>query len=182
MGDANKNWGILVHVHTQKEEPVRDNQRCGCGQKQGNFRELATIGVSNDSSEIESLCRQGKKWIDLHCGNSDIFGRGAKENEEKLITEYLLSNVEKILINGTQLILNRVFKAIGLDSVNDDILKHLVIARLSQPMSKAGTVDYLKSYFDEDVQLHNIYRYLDKLYNTRQDKVQLVLTFRWFSI
>lgn len=138
----------------------------------GVFRELATIGVSNDSSEIESLCRQGKKWIDLHCGNTDIFGQAAKENEEKLVTEYLLSNVEKILINGTQLILNRVFKAIGFDSINDDILKHLVIARLSQPMSKAGTVDYLKSYFDEDVQLHNIYRYLDKLHNTQQDKVQ----------
>lgn len=138
----------------------------------GSFRELATIGVSKDSSEIESLCGQGKKWIDLHCGNTDIFGRAAKENEEKLVTEYLLSNVEKILINGTQLILNRVFKAIGFDSINDDILKHLVIARLSQPMSKAGTVDYLKSYFDEDVQLHNIYRYLDKLHNTQQDKVQ----------
>ncbi|MEE4285119.1 MAG: IS1634 family transposase [Mariniphaga sp.] len=138
----------------------------------GSFRELATIGVSNDSSEIESLCLQGKKWIDLHCGNTDIFGQAAKENEEKLVTEYLLSNVEKILINGTQLILNRVFKAIGFDSINDDILKHLVIARLSQPMSKAGTVDYLKSYFDEDVQLHNIYRYLDKLHNSQQDMVQ----------
>jgi len=138
----------------------------------GSFRELATIGVSNDSSEIESLCFQGKKWIDLHCGNTDIFGQAAKENEEKLVTEYLLSNVEKILINGTQLILNRVFKAIGFDSINDDILKHLVIARLSQPMSKAGTVDYLKSYFDEDVQLHNIYRYLDKLHNSQQDMVQ----------
>jgi transposase len=28
----------------------------------GSFRELVTIGVSNDSSEIESLCRQGKRW------------------------------------------------------------------------------------------------------------------------
>ena len=33
-------------------------------------------------------------------------------------------------------------------------------------MSKSGTVDYLKSHFDEDVQLHKIYRYLDK-FSTR---------------
>ena len=84
----------------------------------------------------------------------------------------MLSNVEKVLINGTQLILNHVFKLVGFDSVDDDILKHLVIARLSQPMSKSATVDYLKSYFDEDIQLHKIYRYLDKLYNTQQERIQ----------
>lgn len=61
---------------------------------------------------------------------------------------------------------------VGFDTIDDEILKHLAIARLCQPSSKAGTVDYLQSYFDEDIELHKIYRYLDKLYNTRQDKVQ----------
>ena len=140
----------------------------------GGFRELVTIGVSSDSSEIESLCRQGRKWIDIHCGNLDIFEQATKELEEKQVTDYLLSNVEKVLINGTQLILNQVFKIVGFDSINDDILKFLVIARLSQPMSKSATVDYLKSHFDEDVHLHKIYRYLDKLYNTQQERIQLL--------
>jgi len=35
-------------------------------------------------------------------------------------------------------------------------------------------VDYLKSYFDEDVALHKIYRYLDRLHNTLQEKVQQI--------
>jgi transposase len=48
----------------------------------------------------------------------------------------------------------------------------LAVARLSQPMSKAATVDYLKSHFEEDVNLSRVYRYLDKLYNTQQDNVQ----------
>lgn len=136
------------------------------------FRELVTIGVSNDNAEIESLCLEGRKWIETHSGNLDVFDQATKEQEEKQVIEYLLSNVEKILINGTQLILNQVFKLVGFDSVDDDILKHLVIARLSQPMSKSATVDYLKSYFDEDIQLHKIYRYLDKLYNTQQERIQ----------
>ena len=138
----------------------------------GTFKEIVTIGVGKDSSDIKALCIQGKKWIDAHCGIPDIFEHAANESEEKQVIEYLLSNVEKILLNGTQLILNRVFKIIGFDSINDDILKHLVIARLSQPMSKSATVDYLKSHFDEDIQLHKIYRYLDKLHNTQQDKIQ----------
>jgi transposase len=45
---------------------------------------------------------------------------------------------------------------------------------LCQPASKAGTVDYLKSYFDEDLELHKIYRYLDKLYNKQQEQIQQI--------
>src|SRR3989339_1202173 len=85
----------------------------------GVFREITTIGVSKDSSDIESLYHQGKKWIATHCGNRDIFEIYEKECEEKQVTEYLLSNVENILINGTQLILNQVFKITGFDSIND---------------------------------------------------------------
>ena len=36
-------------------------------------------------------------------------------------------------------------------------------------MSKAATVDYLKSYFDEDVELVKIYRYMDKLYSSQKE-------------
>jgi transposase len=41
-------------------------------------------------------------------------------------------------------------------------------------MSKSATVEYIKSHFDEDAQLHRVYRYLDKLYNTQQEKIQRI--------
>ncbi|GHV36670.1 hypothetical protein FACS1894180_2710 [Bacteroidia bacterium] len=86
----------------------------------------------------------------------------------------MLSNIENILLNGTQLILNQVFTLVGFDKINDTILKHLVVARICQPRSKVATIDYLKSYFDEDVEQHKIYRYLDKLYNTQKETVQKI--------
>jgi transposase len=138
----------------------------------GRFVELKTIGVSSDPKEIERLYFEGKKWISVHLGNRDMFTLAEREREEKQVTEYLLNNVENILLNGTQLILNEVFNLVGFDAIDDEILQHLVIARLCQPSSKAGTVDYLKSYFDEDVELHKIYRYLDRLHNSLQDKIQ----------
>ena len=140
----------------------------------GRFQELKTIGVSSDEKELAALYEQGKRWIDMHCGNRDMFVESERQREEKQITEHLLNNVENILLNGTQLILNEVFRLVGFDAIDDDILKHLVIARLCQPTSKSGTVDYLKSYFDEDVELHKIYRYLDRLHNTLQDKIQQI--------
>ena len=141
---------------------------------QGYYCVLKTIGSSSDNQTLDMLYRKGKMWISNHLGEQDIFEQATKEADEKQVVDVLLSNIENILINGTQLILDKVFKSIGFDELNDDILKHLVTARLSQPLSKSATVDYLKSHFDEDVQLHKIYRYLDKLYNTQQDKIQQI--------
>ena len=143
--------------------------------KSGNhFRELKTIGVSSDEKIIADLYQQGKKWIAIHCGKQDMFTCQAREVEEKQVTDQLLKNIKNVLLNGTQLILEPVFRSVGFDAIDDDILKHLVTARLCQPSSKAGTVDYLKSYFDEDVDLHKIYRYLDRLHNTQQELVQKI--------
>ena len=140
----------------------------------GGYKVFKTVGSSSDPTEIDNLYQQGKKWLATHCGHRDMFSEVERQREEKQVTEYLLNNVENILLNGTQLILNEVFKLVGFDTIDDDILKHLVIARLCQPASKAGTVDYLKSYFDEDVELNKIYRYLDRLHNTLQDKIQQI--------
>jgi transposase len=63
---------------------------------------------------------------------------------------------------------------IGFDRIDDEILKHLVVSRICQPRSKVATVDYLKSYFDEDIELHRIYRYLDKLHDTQKEEVQQI--------
>lgn len=142
--------------------------------RKGIYREIITIGTSSDASEIDSLFCQGRKWISRHIGEQDVFEVHDRAIEERQVTEYLLSNVENILLNGVQLILNKVFKLSGFDAVEDDIFRQLVIARLSRPMSKSATVEYLKLHFDEDTQLHRIYRYLDKLYNTQQEKIQQI--------
>jgi len=140
----------------------------------GKIRYLKTIGVSSNEETIAVLYRQGKEWIADYDGSVDMFVHQARMEEEKELTEHLLSNVENILLNGTQLILNRVFKTIGFDAVDDEILKHLVISRLCQPSSKTGTVEYLKSYFDEDLKLHKIYRYLDKVSSSLKEAIQQI--------
>lgn len=94
--------------------------------------------------------------------------------QEEQLTHHVISNIENVLLNGTQLILSRIYSRVGFGTIGDPILKHLAIALLSQPKSKAVTVEYLKSHFEEDVSLLRIYRYLNKLYNTQQDGIQRV--------
>lgn len=142
--------------------------------RKGRYRVVKTMGSSTETEKVESLYEQGKKWVEQQMGLRDIFIEKEREAEEQQVTEHLLSNIENILLNGTQLILDKVYTAVGFDAIGDGILRHLVTARLSQPLSKSGTVEYLKSYFDEDLQLHNIYRYLDKLHNTQQERIQQI--------
>lgn len=140
----------------------------------GKFKELVTIGISKNKEEINQLVQQGEEWISTYYGTRDIFKEQERIEEENKLINYFISNVENVLLNGTQILLDHVFQLIGFDQIGDDILKHLVTARISQPSSKAATVEYLKSYFDEDVELHNIYRYLDKLHKTQQELVQQI--------
>ena len=114
----------------------------------GKYQVIKTIGSSKESEEIFRLYTQGTKWISAHIGEKDLFVLAEEQQEEKQVTDCLLNNIENILLNGTQLILNQVFKLVGFDVIKDDALKQLVIARLCPPSSKAGTVDYLKSYFE----------------------------------
>lgn len=138
----------------------------------GRVNYIKTIGISSDEQEIEQLLFKGQEYIHNLGGQKDLFVNYTEQLNEELLTSQVVSNIENVLLNGTQLILNRIYKRIGFDKIDDQILKHLAVARLSQPMSKAATVDYLKSHFEEDVNLSKIYRYLDILHNSQQNNIQ----------
>ena len=85
----------------------------------GKYKVFKTIGSSSDEKTITELYQQGKKWISTNYGTSDMFILQAQKEEERQVTEYLLSNIENILLNGTQLILNQVFNVIGFNTIED---------------------------------------------------------------
>lgn len=122
---------------------------------------------------MEKLCSDARQWLATNGGQQsfdfeDVKGRELEE------TSRVIDNMDAALINGTQLLLTQIYDSIGFGRIHDDILRHLVIARVAQPMSKLATVDYLKSYYDEDVDLSRIYRYMDKLYKSQQEQVQQI--------
>lgn len=143
----------------------------------GKMKELITIGISNDSDEVYRFVIQGQEWIEKEYVRRqprlDLFGAERKSCEQELEeVERVLSHVSNILLNGTDLILDRIFDRVGFNRIEDEIFRKLVKARLSYPASKAATVEYLKNHFDEDVNLSKIYRYLDKLSDHQHEIVQ----------
>ncbi len=149
----------------------------------GRFKEVHHLGTSSDPDEIRRMYNEGREWIAKYGGQQQIDfdekwrrERSDAEANARAIAGFrsALSHVERTTLDAPQAILGRVYDRIGFNAIGDEILHHLAIARVCQPMSKTATVEYLRSYFDEDVQLHKIYRYMDKLHNTQQEKIQQI--------
>jgi len=140
-------------------------------------REVHVVGVSSDPVTIEELHRQGLLWIKEKTALSDmpdIFEEYEKEKFDRDAVDYFFNQIDQILLNGTQLILKQVFKLTGFDRIEDHEFRQLVISRICQPLSKSATVDYLRSHFGEEVQLYQLYEYLDKLHDTQKEVVEKI--------
>lgn len=87
--------------------------------------------------------------------------------------ETVIRSIKSINIEGINLLLGKIYTSIGFDDLNSELLKQLVLVRLSHPVSKLKTTQYLKRYFSLDINEDKIYRYLDKLYNDEKDSLQL---------
>ena len=124
----------------------------------GKFTEVKKFGVAKSEEEAEVLYQKAILWLRTHDGQQefDFDNNRTRELEE---TVRVVENMDAVLINGTQLLLNQVYDSIGFNQIPDEILSHLVIARVSQRRSKLATVDYLRSYYDEDIDLKHLSLY-----------------------
>ena len=63
---------------------------------------------------------------------------------------------------------------IGFNKVDDALFKDLVLYRLVYPKSKLKTTEYLYRYSQKEHSEDEIYRYLDKLYDSQKETVQQI--------
>ena len=141
----------------------------------GGYKEVKSFGVVSSDEEADVLSMRAREWISAYGGQQVLdFGRNDVQERELKDAERAFANIDSVFMNAPQMILNPIYDSIGFNRIPDEVLRHLVIARICQPMSKLATVDYLKSHFDEDTSLDQIYYYMDKLYNTQRELVQQI--------
>ncbi|MPM30481.1 hypothetical protein SDC9_77031 [bioreactor metagenome] len=164
-GGARPKMPILGDVRTQEKNWSGSTSIVVVDKSEGTYREVKSFGSSSDVVEITRLHQEASNWISKY-GGQQLFD--FDETEKVIVeTKNTLSRIERMQQNAPQAILNKIYDSIGFSVIDDDILRHLVVARVCQPLSKVATVGYLKSYPDEDVHLHNIYRYMDRLYSSQ---------------
>lgn len=94
----------------------------------GKFKELKTIGVSSNPEEIAQLVFKAHRWIDEYSGQLSMdFDESEKAIQEARNT---ISRIERALQNTPQIILSDIYDKIGFGAIEDEVLRHLVIARV----------------------------------------------------
>jgi transposase len=128
---------------------------------------LNTIGCSSDPDEIKRLIGEGHQWIEEHCGATTFDFDGKKAQVSQVI-----DMIDQLTASGVELLLGKIFDEIGFNQIPDDLFRKLVLARLCYPVSKLKTTTYLARYHHLYLDVHEVYRYLDKLHNTQKELVQ----------
>ena len=131
----------------------------------GKSKLVKTIGSSHDAVTIENFVNEGQQYIRTFGGQ----GTFDFSNESALIKSQSINGHTEV---GTELLLGKIFDKIGFNAINDHIFRQLVLSRLTFPVSKLKTSDYLEKYHGLDYPVQQIYRYMDKLHSTQKDLVQ----------
>ncbi len=132
---------------------------------------LKTIGSSSDPQGLEELCKQGQAYMD-HYQGQQLLNLGYDQDQR--FFQNLSQGLQQIQMVGPELILGKLFDEIGFNKIPDTIFRHLVLSRLIFPLSKLKTSSYLLRYHHVEVDISQIYRYLDKLDNGQKELVQRI--------
>ena len=66
---------------------------------------------------------------------------------------------------GPEIIFGKIYDKIGFGAIQEELFRHLVLARLAFPLSKLKTNDYLYRFQGVILDIDSVHRFLDKLNN-----------------
>lgn len=128
-----------------------------------------SFGSAVNDQELSILIKEAELWIkNYKCIQEIDF-----DNEIEAY-EHFLGSISAHKLVGIELVLGKLFNEIGFDQIEDELFKDLVLYRLVYPKSKLKTVEYLYRFSQKSYSEDDIYRYMDKLYNSQKDQVQQI--------
>lgn len=134
----------------------------------GKYKLIKTIGSSVNAKEVDRLYQEGLDYVQHFQGQQTINFSGQD------FKETVKQSIRSITIEGINLLLGRIYTDIGFDQVKNELLRPLVLIRLSHPASKLKSSKHLKRYFSIDIKEDKIYRYLDTLYRDHKEELQKI--------
>lgn len=137
----------------------------------GKYKVLKTIGSSSDEQEVQKLVYLAKQEIERISQQPELF-----ISEGDTIVEQVFSSLNNASIRtvGPEIIFGKIYDSIGFGAIQEELFRHLVLARLSFPLSKLKTIDYLYRFQGVILDIDSVYRFLDKLNNQLKNQVEQI--------
>jgi len=137
----------------------------------GKYKVLKTIGSSSNEQEVQKLIFLAKQEIERLSQQPDLF-----ISERDTIVEQVFSSLNNASIRtvGPEIIFGKIYDNIGFGAIQEELFRHLVLARLAFPLSKLKTIDYLYRFQGVILDIDCVYRFLDKLNNQLKNQVEQI--------
>ncbi len=138
----------------------------------GKYKVCKTIGSATTQQNINELVLLAKQEIKNIEKQQDLF-----ISPSDLLAESLFDALSNASIRtlGPEIIFGKIYDSIGFKEIDEELFRHLVIARLSFPLSKLKTIDYLYRYQGTMLDIDVVYRFLDKLNYKLKDQVEQIV-------
>ena len=137
----------------------------------GNYKVIKTIGSAITQQEVEKLVHLARQEIDVLTAQPKLF---ISENDTVIEQAFSVLNNSSIRTLGPEIIFGKIYDNIGFGVIEEHMFRHLVISRLSFPLSKLKTIDYLYRYQGASLDIDAVYRFLDKLNNKLKSQVEQI--------
>jgi transposase len=131
---------------------------------------LKTFGVARTEAGIRDLRERALHFIDSHTGQGLLDLTDLDDHWFDLV----FNSIKDVRLLGPELVLGKLFDQIGFDRIQQDLFRHLVIARIISPGSKLKTVRYLEEHQRVSWDVQQIYRYMDKLHSSQKEVVEQI--------
>jgi transposase len=137
----------------------------------GRYKVHKTIGSATTQHEIQKLVNLAKQEIEKIARQPKLF-----ISENDILVEQMFSALSNANIRtvGPEIIFGKIYDSIGFTQINEELFRHLVIARLVFPLSKLKTIEYLYRYQGTKLDIDAVYRFLDKLNNKLKHQVEQI--------
>jgi Transposase len=137
----------------------------------GKYKVLKTIGSSSDDQEVQKLVYLAKQELERISQQPGLF-----ISESDTIVEQVFSSLNNASIRtiGPEIIFGKIYDKIGFGAIQEELFRHLVLARLAFPLSKLKTIDYLYRFQGVILDIDCVYRFLDKLNNQLKNQVEQI--------
>ncbi|MFO8233928.1 MAG: IS1634 family transposase [Bacteroidales bacterium] len=137
----------------------------------GRYKVVKSMGSATTQQKIKKLVTLANQEIEKLTQQSSLFLSEKDDLVEQAFASLSNSNIQTI---GPELIFGSIFDHIGFNKIQQELFRHLVVARLAFPLSKLKTTEYLYRYQGKSLDTDTVYRFMDKLNSKLKAKVEQI--------
>jgi transposase len=130
---------------------------------------LRSIGSSREEARIKLLEAEARHYIQQLSQQKQL---DLGPTEDAQWVDSVRHSIQRVRLVGPELILGKLFDQIGFDQVPGELFRVLVVTRLVYPFSKLKTVRYLREHKGLELDVQQVYRFLDQLQGTHKDMIE----------